>query len=149
MWYPYEFVGLASGTVYGPLVEFEILAPNQPPFTTMGLIDSGAHTTLLDIAIANDLKLPVRRKTNLDQASTADGQNIKVYRFPVEARFNGVTFQLNACWTRLSDPETKEVNGVNLLGREDFFSNFMVMFKQERVLIRPNPQRKRWFFPKF
>ncbi|NCO65866.1 MAG: hypothetical protein COW32_10070 [Candidatus Aquicultor secundus] len=144
MWYDYEFMGVGSGFIHGPLVDFEILAPEQKPFATMGLVDSGAHTSLLDIAIAKHLKLPVQRKENLVEGSAADGKSIKVYRYPVRVRFSSVIFELDARWTRLSDPKTKVVLGSNLLGRADFFKHFKIMFDQqnERFWIKINPKKK-------
>ncbi len=144
MWYEYEFMGVGSGFIHGPLVDFEILAPGQKPFATMGLVDSGAHTSLLDIAIANRLKLPVYRKENLVEGSAADGKIIRVYHYPVKVRFNHVTFELDARWTRLSDPKTKVVLGSNLLGRADFFKRFKIMFDQqnERFWIKLNSKKK-------
>jgi len=144
MWYEYEFLGVGSGFIYGPLVDLEILAPEQKSFATMALVDSGAHASLFDIAIANRLKLPVRRKEHLDKGFAADGKNIKVYRYPVKIRFNGFEFKIDARWTRLSNPKTRVVLGSNLLGREDFFKHFRIMFDQqnERFWIKQNPTKE-------
>ncbi|HZD59130.1 MAG TPA: hypothetical protein VE439_01595 [Anaerolineae bacterium] len=140
MWVPYQIIGHGSGPIYGPLVEFEIIAPLQDPFPTKGLVDSGADSSLLDIAIADELNLPVRKVPG-KIAQAAGGILFAVHVFPIQARFGGITFELDARWAALADDE--EVRGFNLLGRGDFFQAFKVLFDQQREGIEITPYRKK------
>jgi hypothetical protein len=129
MWYPYKPVGHGSGIIYWPLIEFEIIVPSKPPFITLGLVDSGADRSLLDIGIADYLELPVR---NYPTDISGVGGISVAYDYPVSVRFSNVSFELKASWKQCTDPTTGAVLMPNLLGREDFFETFKVQFDQRK-----------------
>lgn len=101
MWYDYKPVGHGSGIVYWPLIEFELIVPGKTPFVTIGLVDSGADRSLLDIGIANYLGLPIN--SNPIEVQGVGGKS-QAYDYPVTARFAGVEFELNATWKQCMRP---------------------------------------------
>jgi len=140
MWYPYKPVGRGSGIIYWPLIEFEIIVSGQPPFSTLGLIDSGADKSLLDIGIADYLGLPVR--SNPMDVQGIGGKS-QAFDYPVMAKFAGIEFRLDASWKECTDPETGMVLMPNLLGREDFFEVFKVQFDQRNKGMNITRYRKK------
>ncbi|MDP3013925.1 MAG: hypothetical protein Q8M92_06765 [Candidatus Subteraquimicrobiales bacterium] len=94
---------------------------------TEALVDSGATVSIFKRELASFLGLPIKEAKE-DESGAAGGTEFKVLYFPgyaLEGQFKKRKFPLGAVFYKKSDP-----NAINLLGRNDFFRAFKVIFDQ-------------------
>lgn len=134
MWYSYTPIA----SEYYPLVQIELLFSGKSSFLTLALVDSGADTSLFDIAIAKQCGVRIDDHP-IKYNRGAGGFIFKVWDFPVMARFQNSEFQLKASWCSMRDPKSGKPLSFNLLGRNDFFNTFKITFDQpdKRMNIAP------------
>jgi hypothetical protein len=92
----------------------------------VAVVDSGADSSLLDVSYADLLGLD-RKKARKHKATGATGSPITCYHWPkeyLELEFRNKFFPFKGAF---ADFEAG-VDGENLLGRADFFSQYIVEF---------------------
>lgn len=92
----------------------------------VGLVDSGAEMSLLDAQYADLLGLD-RATADVSLAVGAGGHDLTVLRWPaapLELQFENDRFPFLGSFVEFSAGG----DGVNLLGRRDFFSRYIVQF---------------------
>jgi hypothetical protein len=97
------------------------------------LVDSGADASLLDIGYADLLGLD-RAAASTVQAVVASGDTVPVYRWPaglLELQFETHRFPFTGDFIDFG----AAADGENLLGRADFFSQFIIQFWDARGLM--------------
>ncbi len=106
-----------SGSLF-PLIPIEI-----PGVSIVdALVDSGASVSLFEISIAKVLGLPV--ESGARQILGGAGGRIVAYRHEVPVRVAGRLLPLKVCFSYEYTPS------VSLLGRDNFFRNFLVTFDE-------------------
>lgn len=138
MWYPYTPIA----SEYYPLVQIELLFPRKSLFLTLALVDSGADTSLFDIAIAKQCGVKIDDHP-VKYNRGAGGFIFQVWDFPIMARFQNLNFQLKASWCSMREPKTGRLLSFNLLGRNDFFNTFEITFDQPNKRMRIVPFGKK------
>jgi len=99
----------------------------------IALVDSGADGSLLDIGYADLLGLD-RAIAAVHQATGADGGAFEVYEWPpglLELQFESHRFPFRGAFIDFGG----SADGENLMGRSDFFSQFIVQFWNSRQLM--------------
>jgi hypothetical protein len=99
----------------------------------VALVDSGADNSLINIEYAEILGLD-RNQATTSQVVGASGLPFPVYTWPaglLELQFEAQRFPFQGVFLEYG-PKTE---GVNLLGRSDFFSQFVVQFWDARMLL--------------
>jgi hypothetical protein len=99
----------------------------------VALVDSGADASLLDIGYADLLGLDRATAVAAD-AVVASGDDVTVYRWPtvpLELQFETHRFPFHGSFIEYS----ATADGENLMGRRDFFAQFIVQFWDSRGLV--------------
>jgi hypothetical protein len=120
-WYAYSVVGGYPQ----PIVEVWLRYGGRS-VPLLALVDSGADVSLLDVSLADMLGLD--RATAVIQSSIgASGVAFATLEWPaasIEFEFDGVRFPFRGSFVDFP----ADADGMNLLGRGDFFQRFIVQF---------------------
>jgi hypothetical protein len=120
----YEYSPRRAGPAL-PLVEVR-LRHGARSVRLIALVDSGADSSLVDSDVADRLGLD-RRAALARQSIGASGEAFQTYQWPaasLEFEFAGERFPFRGSFVQF--PPNSD--GVNLLGRADFFQKFIIQF---------------------
>ncbi len=115
-----------------PLVAVRLLHGNRQ-VQLVAVVDSGAETSLLNIEYADLLGLD-RNDATKKEGRVASGDEVTVYRWPdglLELQFEAHRFAFAGSFIEF--PPTADSD--NLMGRRDFFSQFIVQFWDAKRLM--------------
>jgi hypothetical protein len=99
----------------------------------VALVDSGADASLLDIGYADLLGLD-RGEAKQVQAVVASGDEIAVFQWPpglLELQFENRRFPFEGSFVEFA----ANTDGENLMGRKDFFAQYIVQFWDRKGLM--------------
>jgi len=92
----------------------------------LALVDSGADSSLIDVSYAEVLGLDMNRAQQVD-AITAAGTPMTCFTWPgrqLELQFEDRRFPFEGSFAQFP-PDS---DGMNLLGRKDFFKEYIIQF---------------------
>ena len=127
----YEYSVTPDGTRQ-PLVVARILHGNKQ-VQLIAVVDSGADVSLINLEYADVLGLDIKDAVE-DEAQVASGESVKVYSWPeagLEIQFETHRFPFLGNFVEFS-PDS---DGQNLMGRGDFFSQFIIQFWDAKSLM--------------
>jgi hypothetical protein len=127
-WYQYS----ATPTGLKPLVAVRLVHGNRQ-VQLVATVDSGANSSLLDIGYADLLGLD-RTQAREEIAILANGEQTSVFKYPegiLELQFENRRFPFRGTFTEFGPDSDFE----NLMGRKDFFANFIIQFWDARNLM--------------
>lgn len=114
---------ITSGHGVRPVVGLELLGQNANPIVAMGIVDSGADESTIPIEYAARLGIDVHADCETNDVVTASGPTTEFrYRGPITALVLGEVVPLQASFL--------EGLPFVLLGRNDFFHHFKILFDQ-------------------
>jgi len=128
-WYQYS---VTPSGYRQPIVAVRLLHGNRQ-VQLVAVVDSGADASLLNIEYADLLGLD-RNDATQSKARVASGEEVTVYRWPdglLELQFETNRFAFEGSFIEF--PPTAD--GDNLMGRRDFFSQFIVQFWDAKFLM--------------
>jgi hypothetical protein len=114
-----------------PFVAVRLWRANRSVWVT-ALVDSGADSCLFDVGHAEDLGLD-RADAVEDSAVIAGGDQVVVWTWPSEQL--GIEFEDRRFPFCGRFMDFRGADGVNLLGRRDFFAPFIIQFWDAEELI--------------
>jgi len=119
-----------------PLVELELVGNGQT-ICALGLIDSGADTTMMNLEYARVLGIDLTKATKKDFLGIG-GTRVNCYLSSVgmKLKYTDHTFTTVVAFTESPSVDI-------LLGQEDFFECFRIKFEKDRDIfeLSPVPQR--------
>jgi hypothetical protein len=121
-WYEYTAPG---GGIARPMVQV-VLWHGAKRVRILALVDSGADTSLVNVSFAEVLGLD-RAEAVGGTSITAGGESMECLRWPkspIEIQFEGHRFPFMGEFSEFRDSD----DGLDLLGREDFFDRFIISF---------------------
>ena len=113
-------------------VTFEVA---RHPLTVKALVDSGASFSVFRAEILEYLGIPLARGARVYLEGI--GGRILGYRHRVPARVGGTRFLFTVIFSQ------ELTVSFNLLGRENFFQQFLVTFDERRRIVRLHPAHHR------
>jgi len=124
MKYQYDYVRIRDR--YFPLIPINLVS-NKISVNTLAYLDSGASVSLFRIDIANQMNIDIEKgeKVHLEGISG----KITVYIHEVKVIVDDIEFILKVGFSE------EYVASFNLLGRENFFSNFLITFDETKKKI--------------
>ena len=124
MKYQYDYVRIRDR--YFPLIPIKILS-DKIIVDTLAYLDSGASVSLFRNDIANQMNIDIEKgeKIHLEGISG----KITVYIHELKLIVDNIEFMLKVGFSE------EYVASFNLLGRENFFSNFLITFDETKKKI--------------
>jgi hypothetical protein len=120
----YEYTPRPGGT---PLPMVQVIIWHGARFARLlAVVDSGADSSLLDYGYAELLGLDPS-SAEKDTAVGASGNSFEIYRWPnagLELQFENRRFPFLGDFAKFAN----NGEGMNLMGRKDFFREFMIQF---------------------
>jgi hypothetical protein len=133
---PHTFPYVAPGPNWypTPILPITIMGPNQQPLSTYGVVDSGADSSALPVFLASALGIDLDTDCHEDDDGiSSGGGGVTQYTYPggLAAEAAGTAFTMAAVF--MGTPFI-------LLGQEDFFQTFHVVFdrREQTFTIRPH-----------
>lgn len=127
--FPYRKEKSPSGTIYRPVAKIKLFGPNTIQLEQSFYIDSGADCSLIPFGVGEILGLKTKGRA---QRIGGIGGFIEIFHSRVKMSIGNFQFYCLLAWA-----QTERVPC--LLGREDVFDHFNVLFnqKQKRVAFYP------------
>ena len=126
------FPYLRKGEQYFPVVDITLAIPTRP-LTLKALVDSGATFSVFRAEIIEYLGIPLTRGERVYLEGV--GGRILGYRHRVPASVGDTRFLLTVIFSQ------ELTVSFNLLGREDFFRQFLVSFDERHHVVHLRPYR--------
>lgn len=115
-----------------PLIDIELMLPNNKLHRTKALVDSGADSCVFDIEIAQNLGVDLSNY-RVSKAIAAGGNTFKSIDVPLFIKFQDKEIKVRASCCSFRDDKGQLI-GMNLLGR-DFFKYFKITFYEKRKIM--------------
>lgn len=120
-----------------PILELELVGKDGLKTSTVGLVDSGADTTMLNIQYANLLGVRLDKKNTRNVLGVGNGTvlvYVSNFRFKIK-QMGDKEIEVPAWYV--------DSNNVNiLLGQESFFEIFRIKFEKDHDIFEVNPVKK-------
>jgi hypothetical protein len=112
------------------LVPFKVVGPNGAVIVDSGLVDSGADSSAFPLWMMKRFRI-FKNQCKKEKFETSGGEGVQwIYPENLKATIFGRDLELTAIFT-----ETP----IALLGREDFFSAFRVVFDERALTLTIDP----------
>ncbi len=118
------------GKIYRPLIEFEVRVDDDW-IPIAGILDSGADVTLLPKSFLEAFCFEPAKEEVKEARGIGEGR-IPVVIKTIRIRFAGIEFDCRIAIALVEDVPY-------ILGREDIFDNFEIIFRQKHKEIIVNP----------
>ena len=116
-----------KGRQYFPVVDISLIVPARP-LTVKALVDSGASTSVFRAEVLEYLQIPLVRGERVYLEGV--GGRILGYCHRVPARVGSTSFALPVVFSQ------ELTVSFNLLGRDNFFEQFVVSFDERHRVTR-------------
>lgn len=126
------FPYLRNGEQYFPVVDVT-LAVSRHPLTIKVLVDSGASFSVFRAEVLEYLGIPLARGMRMSLEGI--GGRIVGYRHHIPAQVGATRFLLTVVFSQ------ELTVSFNLLGRDNFFHRFRVIFDEQHRVVRLRPYR--------
>ena len=119
-----------------PILELELINKKLEKIQVLGIIDSGADTTTLNIQYADFLGVKLDRTRPKEIIGVGSGK-VSVYQsvFPFEIKEMGIKLEVPAWYV---DSQNVDI----LLGEEVFFETFRIKFEKDHDTFEINAVKK-------
>lgn len=119
-----------------PMLKLELTSKDGRKIQAMGLVDSGADQTMVNIQYANFLGIDLSKAVTRDMRGISDGAlSTKLSSFPLKSVELGEEIIIPACYT-----DSKNVD--ILIGQEGFFDNYRIKFEKDHDIFEINHVKK-------
>ena len=122
------FPYLRKGDQYFPVVDIALAVVSRRSLTVKALVDSGASYSVFRAEVLEYLGIPLRRGERLSLEGI--GGRILGYRHRIPAQVGATRFLFTVVFSQ------ELAVSFNLLGRENFFQQFLVTFDERGRSIR-------------
>jgi len=127
--FPYRKEKIPSGIIYRPVAKVKLFGPKSGPVVELFYVDSGADCTLIPLQLGQLLGLQAMGKA---RKIGGIGGSIETFQNRLTIEIGGWQFSCLLAWA-----QTDKVP--NLLGRQDVFDHFDILFSQRRCQVTFNP----------
>lgn len=108
-----------------PMLKLELTSENGKKIQVLGLVDSGADQTMVNIQYADFLGIDLSKAETRGMRGIGDGVlPTKLSSFPLKSVELGEEIMIPACYT-----DSKNVD--ILIGQEGFFDNYRIKFEKD------------------